>query len=176
MKQEHLLASYPLQGWHEPPSLPLRQQEGVGIPPGMWGFSAPTGSAVSQGKAEWLPKTRPLVPDGGDWRMRTRSPQVSALKRPQGRQGGALGTPEELWYVLLPTMLSPPPNQLINLKLSGSSLISELCLRCSYTRILRHDHHLEARALNEARKIYSQRGPKRGLEILHEPTESHNES
>lgn len=34
MKQDYLLASHPLQDWHEPPSPSPRQQESVSIPPG----------------------------------------------------------------------------------------------------------------------------------------------
>lgn len=48
--------------------------------------------------------------------------------------------------------------------------------RRRYTGILRHDHHLEAGALHEAREVYIQNGPNRGLEILHEPKQSNNKS
>lgn len=54
--------------------------------------------------------------------------------------------------------------------------MTSLCVQSSRAGAPSQDHHLEATAPSEAGKIYSQDGPKRGLEIIPEPKWSNTES
>ena len=166
LKQEYLLASYPPQDWHKPPSPSPGQQESAGIAPGTRRFCCiPRESRLAAQNSAF----RSLTVGTGGWGHA--DPEFPCRR---GCRAGREERPSPRMCCC--SQCRHPPNQPINLQLTGSSLIIKLRLQCGYTRIFRHDHHLEARALNEARKIYSQDGPKKGLEIFHEPKSSNNES